>query len=87
MSAQQFEEWIAYFGIEPFGDEWQRTALLASLTANANRNQEEKPDPFTVDDFMPVQRPDSIEEAEDPDAGWKRNKELLNMMMESKQHA
>ena len=75
----QFEEWIAYFEIEPFGDAWLRTAMLASLIANANRNTDEKPEPFTAQDFMPVQM-EEPETEEDPDMSWKRNKEILSMM-------
>lgn len=88
MSSRQFEEWMAYFGIEPFGDEWLRTGTLASMIANANRNIEEKPEPFTPKDFMPIETEASEEDEpieEDPDAGWKRNKELLTMIMLSKQ--
>lgn len=80
MSSRQFQEWAAYYELEPFGDEWLRTGLLASLTANANRNQEEKPEPFTPQDFMPVGAVEEETTEEDPDAGWKRNKEILSMM-------
>lgn len=85
MSARQFEEWIAYFDLEPFGDDWLRTATLASLVANSNRDTEKRPEPFTPEEFLPIQRqPEAPESEEDLDAGWKRNKEILTMLMESK---
>lgn len=46
-------EWEAYYELEPFGGQWQQTALLASLIANANRDPEKRPEPFTVEDFLP----------------------------------
>ena len=44
---------MAYFTLEPFGDEWLRTALIASVIANANRDAKVKPEPFKPEDFMP----------------------------------
>ena len=36
---------------------WQHTASLAALLANINRNIEERPEPFTPEEFMPVSLP------------------------------
>ena len=46
-------EWIAYYGIEPFGEraEWLRTGVLASVIANTHRSKSSKL--FTPEDFMP----------------------------------
>jgi hypothetical protein len=55
ISGKQLTEWIAYAELEPFG-EWRadlRIAILASLIANANRDQKLKPTPFEISDFMP----------------------------------
>lgn len=54
MPARELVEWAAFYELEPFG-EWRadlRMAVLASLIANANRDPEKRPEPFTVDDFM-----------------------------------
>lgn len=77
MSGIQFTEWMAYYDLEPFGDEWPRTALIASLIAEANRDPEARSEPFTPEDFMPQL---IEEEPMDPDAGWKRNKQLFEML-------
>ena len=47
-------EWIAYFGIEPFG--WQEdeyhAGLVASVIANTARNPKKRSKPFEPKDFM-----------------------------------
>lgn len=53
LSAEEIAEWQAYARLEPFGNEWIQTALLASLTANANRDTEAHPDPFELEQFLP----------------------------------
>lgn len=35
ITARQLRTWLAYFRLEPFGDEWRRTARLASIVAAA----------------------------------------------------
>lgn len=57
-------EWEAYDQLEPIGGQWQQTALLASLIANANRDLEQHPEPFRLEEFLPV----SVDvEMEDPE--------------------
>ncbi len=55
ISALQFNEWIAYAELEPFGEERAdlRMAILASLIANTNRDPKKKSTPYEVNDFMP----------------------------------
>lgn len=36
ISVPQLREWIAYYRLEPFGDEWRRTGRLAAVTAASN---------------------------------------------------
>ncbi len=76
MSSRLLTEWLAYYSLEPFGDEWPRTALLASLIAEVNRDPDKRSEPFTPEDFMPKFE----EEPEDPDASWMRNKQLFEML-------
>lgn len=94
LTAAELREWQAYYALEPFGDEWPRTALLACLIANANRDTEVRPEPFEVADFMPnaqellpgsfvaedeADMPEIVED-EPPWMGWKR---LFQEMAES----
>ncbi len=34
MSPELFNEWIAYYYCEPFGDDWARTAQLSAIICN-----------------------------------------------------
>ena len=70
--------------LEPFGDRWAdlRSGIVASTIANVNRDPETKPDPFSPGDF--IFNLVEEEKVEDPDASWKRNKELFQMMAEQK---
>ena len=55
ISHPQFLEWQAYYRIEPWG-EWRadmRMAQMLSLYANAHRDGNKHPKPFTPADFMP----------------------------------
>lgn len=55
MSALEFSEWLAYYQLEPFGDERAdlRMAILASLIANANRDKKKRKKAFDPKDFIP----------------------------------
>ena len=55
LSSRQISEWMAYFSIEPFGEERAdlRMATLAALIANINRDEKKRSSPYTPDDFMP----------------------------------
>ena len=51
MSSREFAEWMAFHGIEPFGDEWRQTGMACSVQANVWKG---KGKAFSVEDFMPV---------------------------------
>ena len=55
VSSRAFAEWMAFYQIEPFGEERAdlRSAIIASVIANANRDPKVQRQPFTVEDFMP----------------------------------
>jgi hypothetical protein len=60
LTAFQFNEWLAYYNIEPFGEfrSELRFGSVMALTANLNRDSKNKPEPFTALDFMNyVERP------------------------------
>lgn len=54
MPASLLYEWMAYFGLEPFGwqEEEYRAALVASVIANTARNPKKRKKPFMAADFM-----------------------------------
>jgi hypothetical protein len=53
MGEDEFQEWLAYFQLEPWGTQTadQRAAIIASTIANVNRSAKQRA--FTIDDFMP----------------------------------
>ena len=63
---------MAYFTLEPFGDDWLRTAVLASVIANANRDAKVRPEPFKPEDFMPHVNRDVVDEQRPTD--WRETK-------------
>jgi hypothetical protein len=46
---------MAYFSIDPFGEERSdlRAGIVASTIANANRDSKQRRRPYTPQDFMP----------------------------------
>lgn len=72
--SQLLMEWMAFYGMEPFGYEanFQGHALVASTLAEINRNPKKRQDPFTTSDFMP-----KTEDDEDKPSVFKRLKDYL----------
>ncbi len=54
MSSQELTEWLVYESIEPFAAERNDldVAMLATLTANANRDPKKRSEPFKIVDFL-----------------------------------
>ena len=54
MSWGQFREWMAYAKTEPFGERRDdlRSGVVASTIANANRDAQKHPEPFSPADFV-----------------------------------
>lgn len=48
-------EWMALYGIDPWGEQRAdlRAGIVASTIANVNRDARRKPEPFEATDFMP----------------------------------
>ena len=64
MSIIEWNEWLVYMGLEPFG-EWRddvRAASICTTLANVWRDAEAHPEPFTIGDFR-VQFGDALEAA------------------------
>lgn len=61
LTVRQLRQWMAYWRVEPFGDEWRRSARQA-LTAAAGFGA--KPEPDSEDRFLPSYRekPQTLEQ-------------------------
>lgn len=61
MSSHEFSEWMAFYDIEPFGDEWRQSGQIVSAIANSNRKKGARP--FKIEDFMPIapEQPKAVE--------------------------
>lgn len=58
ISGQALAEWMAYAGLEPFGQEWLQTGTVAATIVNMNRDPK-KSDPVEATDFIPgFRKPD-----------------------------
>lgn len=79
MSSREISEWIAYFGLEPFGEqqnEW-RAGMLASVMANTVRDDKKVREPYKPQDFM---RELYLEKAEpDPQDLFSKAKGIFSM--------
>lgn len=55
MSYAEFVDWMAYYELDPFGEERAdlRNAMAMALTANVNRDAKKQRKPFSATDFMP----------------------------------
>jgi hypothetical protein len=88
LSGDELAEWQAYYALEPWGDEWKRTALVAMLIAETHRNPDEREEPFELDEFMPRfessedERGDETEETEEEPA-WMRWKAAFAAIAEA----
>ncbi len=98
LSAAQIREWEAFAELEPFGMTWHQTALLAQQFANANRDTDAHPEPFTIEDFLPVEPQDEAVSVEtdlstdsiadsrmetDDEPPWKRWKAAFQIMADA----
>ncbi len=54
MSREELTEWIAFSQLEPFGTEFDeyRSALIASVIAEVNRNRKKRGKPYSPREFM-----------------------------------
>lgn len=53
MSVDQLYGWMGYYQLEPWGDEWLRSAMSLSQFQNAHRGKKKALPP---DHFMPVEK-------------------------------
>ena len=55
LSREELSEWQAFWQLEPFGSQFDeyRSALIASVVAEVNRNRKKRGKAFTPKEFMP----------------------------------
>jgi len=53
MSAAELAEWIAFYTVEPFGEDWKQTSYVCTMTGNASGGKRGGK-PFEPSDFLPV---------------------------------
>ena len=63
MPSRLLIEWMAFYGLEPFGYEanFQGHALTASVLAEVNRDPKKRHERYTTADFMPTEQQDEDE--------------------------
>jgi len=74
--SRELSEWMAYFSMEPWGTEIEdwRAGMIASVIANANRDEKKRRKPFEPKDFMPQRIAPEQEEQ-----SWEEQARLLEM--------
>lgn len=53
ITSKQLSEWVAFYSLEPFGNEWLQIGTLAATIANTQRDPKKRPNPYKADDFIP----------------------------------
>lgn len=52
-SSEDLTRWEAFGQLEPYGNDYFRTGILASITANAHRDPKKRSKAFEPEDFVP----------------------------------
>ena len=55
IDSHEFGYWMAYYGLEPWGERVadMRHGIAVATLANINRNTEARPEPYSPTDFIP----------------------------------
>lgn len=53
LTASQLIDWMGYYELEPFGQEWKQAALTAWMQSQSLQYKGRRP---TIEDFMPVRK-------------------------------
>lgn len=56
MSYKEFQEWFAFYELEPFGAEWLQTGSIAAAIYNNNANRKKSSKILNPDEFLPVKK-------------------------------
>ena len=78
MSSREFAEWVAYAGMEPFGETRAdiRIATLAALFAEANRDRKRRRKAFSVGEFVELFRGQTAHDCAPPQDPDRKKAEL-----------
>jgi hypothetical protein len=68
LSPEQFDEWMGFYLVEPFGEQWRQTALIAAESRNAGvialaphmKRRLGSKDFVSPDDYFGKSKPSSI---------------------------
>ena len=52
MDSKEFAEWMAFYNLEPFGDEWRQAGMQCATTANCAAFRKGKAK--QIEEFMPI---------------------------------
>ncbi len=76
MSSREFAEWLALYGMEPFGDARAdlRSGIVASVIANVNRDPKKRRRPYKPEDFVPRF------ESERRQTSWREQLQFVEML-------
>jgi len=64
LDSREFAEWMAYYSLEPWGEERAdlRAGIIASTIANRHRDPKREKEAYKPQDFMPLlQRPSAAD--------------------------
>ena len=60
LTSKQISEWVAFYSLEPFGNEWRQAGVVAATIAEAFRDSKQRRKPFTPEDFIPSGKDTSV---------------------------
>lgn len=63
IDSAELAEWEAFYALEPFGQDWLQTGMLAAVNANCHGGNRGKP--FAPEDFTPQLRQHRAQTLED----------------------
>lgn len=62
LDCAEFAEWVAFWSIEPFGDEYRQTGSICCTTALVNGNKFSKPEDFMPSARKQIQSPEEMQQ-------------------------
>ena len=79
ISSKELSEWMAFYGLEPFGyvASMHGSAIVSSVIAEVNRNTEKRSEPFSAQEFLPKELDNEIESDVEQPSVFDKLKEAL----------
>jgi len=62
LDCAELAEWIAFWQIEPFGDDYRQTGSICCTTALVNGNKFSKPEDFMPSSRKQIQSPEEMQQ-------------------------